>query len=68
MPLIDADGDVDGDIDGDIEGDAGIPLMDGEADGDVPGICMSIGEPPTPMLWWTATHQSHTSVCTGPAT
>ena len=51
MPLIDADGDVDGDIDGDFEGDAGIPLMDGEADGDVPGICMSIGAPPMPMLW-----------------
>ena len=72
MPLMDGDGDdplIDGD--GDLalmDGEADIPLMDGEADGDVPGICMSIGDPPMPMLWWTLTHQSHTSVCTGPAT
>ena len=64
MLLIDADGDIEGDMDG----EADLPLMDGEADGDVPGICMSIGDPPMPMLWWTLTHQSHTSVCTGPAT
>ncbi len=29
---------------------------------------MFMGAPPMPMLWWTATHQSHTFVCTGPAT
>jgi hypothetical protein len=63
MPLIDGEGDMplmDGDGDGD--GDAAL------ADGDVPGICMYIGAPPIPMLWWTPTHQFHTSVCTGPAT
>jgi hypothetical protein len=60
MLLMEADGDIDGDMDGDM------PLMDG--DGEVPGICMSIGDPPMPMLWWIATHQFHTSVCTGPAT
>ena len=60
-----------------MDGDADIPLIDGDGliDGDTPlplaegvGMFMSIGEPPMPMLWWTATHQSHTSVCTGPAT
>ena len=64
MPLIDADGDPEGDMDG----EADIPLTDGETDGDVPGICMSIGDPPMPMLWWTLTHQFHTSVWIGPAT
>jgi hypothetical protein len=29
---------------------------------------MFMGAPPKPMLWWTATHQFHTSSCTGPAT
>jgi len=54
MPLMDGEGDdplMDGD--GDLplmDGEADIPLMDGEADGDVPGICMSIGDPPMPML------------------
>ena len=45
MPLMEADGDMDGDGD--------MPLIDGDADGDgdEPGICMSIGEPPMPMLW-----------------
>lgn len=33
-----------------------------------PGCHMFIGAPAMPMLWWTATHQSHTLVCTGPAT
>jgi hypothetical protein len=47
MLLMEADGDIDGD--GDMDGD--VPVMDGDADGDVPGICMSIGEPPMPMLW-----------------
>lgn len=48
MPLMDGEGDallMDGED---------VPLMDGEAalaDGDVPGICMSIGDPPMPMLW-----------------
>ncbi len=56
MLLIDADGDIEGDIDGDpdiplMDGEADIPLVDGDADGDVPGICMSIGDPPMPMLW-----------------
>jgi hypothetical protein len=65
MPPIDADGDADMPlIDGDglIEGDAPLPLVEGV------GMFMFIGEPPMPMLWCTATHQSHTSVCTGPAT
>ena len=61
----------------DADGDADMPLMDGDAliDGEVPpplvegvGMFMFIGAPPMPMLWWTATHQFHTSVCTGPAT
>ena len=26
------------------------------------------GEPPKPILWWTATHQFHTFSCSGPAT
>jgi hypothetical protein len=66
MPLMDGEGDAPL-----VDGDGDLALMDGEAalaDGDVPGICMSIGDPPMPMLWWTLTHQSHTSVCTGPAT
>ena len=30
---------------------------------------MSMGfDPPRPMLWCTAAHQSHTSLCTGPTT
>ena len=65
MPPIDADGDADMplmDGDGLIEGDAPVPLAEGV------GMFMFIGEPPMPMLWCTATHQSHTSVCTGPAT
>jgi uncharacterized membrane protein len=33
-----------------------------------PGCHMFIGAALMPMLWWTATHQSHTFVCTGPAT
>jgi len=33
-----------------------------------PYMFMFMDEPPRPMLWWTATHQFHTSPCTGPAT
>jgi hypothetical protein len=29
---------------------------------------MFMGEPVKPMLWWTPTHQFHTSSCTGPLT
>jgi hypothetical protein len=65
MPVIDADGDADiplMDGDGLIGGDAPVPLVEGV------GMFMFIGAPPMPMLWCTATHQFHTSVCTGPAT
>ena len=59
-----------------MDGEADMPLMDGDGlmAGDVPpladevGMFMFIGEPPRPMLWWTATHQFQTSPCTGPAT
>lgn len=64
IPPIDADGDADiplVDGDGLIEGDAPVPLAEGV------GMFMFIGAP-MPMLWCTATHQFHTSVCTGPAT
>ena len=65
MLLIDGEGDLDGDEDvPDIDGEGDMPL----GDGDVPGICMFMGEPPMPMLWWMATHQFQTSVWIGPAT
>jgi len=32
------------------------------------GRHMCMDEAPRPMLWWTATHQVHTSRCTGPLT
>jgi len=66
MPLMDAEGDVDGE--GDMDGEGDVPLIEGDGDGVVPGICMFMDAPPMPMLWWTATHQFHTSVWTGPAT
>src|SRR2546430_133595 len=65
MPFMDVDGDADiplMDGDGLIAGDAPLPLAEGV------GMLMFMGEPPTPMLWWTATHQVQTSPCTGPAT
>lgn len=60
MLLIDMDGDGDGDM----------VLMGGDVPPPVAGdglVPMFIG-PPRPMLWCTATHQVHTSPCTGPAT
>ena len=75
MPLMDGEGEaplMDGEGDEPpMDGEGDEPFMAGEtalADGDVPGICMSIGDPPMPMLWWTLAHQSHTSVWIGPAT
>ena len=62
MLLMEADGDIDGAMDGEED----LPFMAG--DGEVPGICMSIGAPPMPMLWWIPTHQFHTSVWISPAT
>ncbi len=64
MLLMDGDADMlvmDGD--GLMAGEVPAPLMDGAG----AGMVMFIG-PPMPMLWWTATHQVHTSPCTGPAT
>ena len=67
--LMDEDGDMLMDEDGD-----GDMLMDD--DGDVPFpvwdedgfMFMFMPPPPRGMLWWTATHQVHTSRCTGPLT
>ena len=52
--LMDADGDADM-----------LLLMD---DDGVGFMFMFMEAPPSPMLWWTDTHQFHTSACTGPAT
>jgi len=46
-----------------MDGDGDVPLMDGDG-----FMFMFMEAPPRPMLWWTATHQFHTSPCTGPAT
>src|SRR5689334_3341728 len=56
-----------------MDGEGDMLLIDGEGDEPLPdegadGISMFMGAPPMPMLWWTATHQFHTSVCIGPAT
>ena len=43
-----------------MDGDGDVPLMDGDG-----FMFMFMEAPPRPMLWWTATHQFHTSPWTG---
>ena len=43
-----------------MDGDGDVPLMDGDG-----FTFMFMEAPPRPMLWWTATHQFHTSPWTG---
>ena len=64
--LMDGDGDRDGDMLF-MDGDGDMLLMDGDG-GEDGFVFMFMEAPPRPMLWWTDTHQFHTSACTAPAT